>query len=175
MLFLLPSEVYSREELGNVDRAVVGGLSPGCKNGHLSITLFYMLIIIPQSHHSAGVSSSNKGKTFAYRFNCMYWRSGHLVVEQGTTPVAAITLSKLKFKMISVISAVLFSQFFHPWFYCMLKGEFGLWIGGKILTHSKRQPEWRNTRVPHRFLDNQITPLMLIMSKKIFVSQVLFS
>lgn len=58
MLFLLPSEVYTREEHGNVTELSGGGCLTWVrvkmhKNGHLSITLSYMLIIIYQSHHSA--------------------------------------------------------------------------------------------------------------------------
>lgn len=40
------------------------------KNGHLSITLSYMLILISPSHHSNGVLSSNNRKALAC-VNCM--------------------------------------------------------------------------------------------------------
>lgn len=41
------------------------------KNGHLSITLSYMLILISPSHHSNGGLSSNKRNALA-SVNCMY-------------------------------------------------------------------------------------------------------
>lgn len=72
MLFLLPSEVYPREEHGKVYRAALVGLTWVIhKNGHLSITLSYMLMLISPSHHSNGVLSSNKREALACG-NCMY-------------------------------------------------------------------------------------------------------
>lgn len=78
------------------------------------------------------------------------------------TLVVAITLSKLNFKMISIISAVLLSQFFPS--LILLSAKRGICV--VLVVKFSSTPNSNLNGETHRFLDNQITPLMLIMLNK---------